>query len=164
MARMLPLSVVFSLAVSPAVFSQIIDARQLGFDPSIPPIPPIMASMGCISGFGGAPAMNGVPGIEQMARQSYSQTSSRGASCESHRLQEQWAQRQRSASGSRLAPTAAPDKRWTDEERAASKFRAAHSLWQLGNDDAARRWLEGVLKDYSYTPTAERARLVLARL
>jgi len=105
-----------------------------------------------------------LPTLNDLARQATSHTDARYQSCESHRAANpQWAAKQ-SPSSKQSARAAATPKYWTDEERAASKYHAAHSLWQAGKPDAARRWLEVVLRDYSKTPTAERARVVLAKL
>jgi hypothetical protein len=108
-----------------------------------------------------------VPRLQDVATQSYRLPLSRYQSCEAHRSgAEQWASRSsRSADAvvRRYAPRK-PAKEWTQEELAASKFQAAHSLWRAGNSVAARRWLEVVVQNYAATPTAERARLVLAKL
>jgi TolA-binding protein len=60
--------------------------------------------------------------------------------------------------------TAAPAPQLTNEQLAASKFQGARLLWKNGNSDAARRWLEVVVRDYGNTAMADRARVALARL
>jgi hypothetical protein len=52
----------------------------------------------------------------------------------------------------------------TDEELAQSKFTCAHNLWLGGNVEAARRWLERLVKEYPATETADRAKITLAKL
>lgn len=110
-----------------------------------------------------------VPSLEELARQATTHSEARFQSCESHRSPqpEQWASHR--AKPSRNKPAAAavprvPAKQWTAEELAAAKFNGAHQLWQAGNSEAARRWLEVVLREYAETPTADRARVALARL
>jgi hypothetical protein len=105
-----------------------------------------------------------VPKLDELARTASNHVDSRYQSCESHRIQnEQWAMKQEAARKNSARATA-PTKHWTDEERAASKYQAARGLWQAGRTDAARRWLEVVVQEYAKTPTADRARAVLARL
>jgi hypothetical protein len=109
-------------------------------------------------------SVSSVASLTDMARQPIDHVESRYQSCESHRLQsQQWAMKQDPARRKAAWPTT-PAKQWTDEELAASKFQGARGLWQAGKSDAARRWLEAVLRDYSHTPTAERARIALTRL
>jgi hypothetical protein len=107
---------------------------------------------------------SGVTSLNELARSATNHVDSRYQSCESHRIQnQQWAMKQEAARNN-AARSAAPAKQWTDEERASSKYQAAHGLWQAGRTDAARRWLEVVVREYSKTPTADRARAVLAKL
>ena len=105
-----------------------------------------------------------LPSINELARQATHRVDSRYQSCESHRIQnQQWAAKQEAAR-KKAASASARTKQWTDDELAASKYQAAHGLWQAGKTDAARRWLDVVLRDYSTTPTADRARAVLTKL
>jgi hypothetical protein len=104
-----------------------------------------------------------VPTLDELARAATNHVESRFQSCESHRIQNQkWAMQQEAARKNSVR--SATQKQWTDEELAASKYQAAHGLWRAGNTDAARRWLEIVLRDYATTRTADRARGVLAKL
>ena len=114
----------------------------------------------------GETLVSSTPSLNELARQASDQVESRYQSCESHRtLNQHWAAKQRQASrGSSSAASTTPVKHWTDEELAASKFQGARGLWQAGKADAARRWLEVVLRDYSHTATAERARVALSKL
>jgi len=109
--------------------------------------------------------VNSVPSLNELAKQASDHAESRYQSCESHRVQNQrWAAtHRRSHSGTSVA-AATPAKQWTDDELAAAKLQGARGLWQAGKPEAARRWLEVVLRDYAHTPTAERARLVLGKL
>jgi hypothetical protein len=112
-----------------------------------------------------ADAVVSPPSIADVARQVADRGESRYQSCESHRAAgQQWATQP--PAGHRNAPvaTARTVKQWKPDELAAAKFRAAHDLWQAGRADAARRWLELVVRDYATTPTADRARIVLAKL
>jgi hypothetical protein len=59
---------------------------------------------------------------------------------------------------------AIPVKTFTNEELAQSKFTCAHNLWLGGNVEAARRWLERLVKEYPATETADRAKITLAKL
>jgi len=106
------------------------------------------------------------PSLNDLARQASDHVESRYQSCESHRaVNQHWAAKQRQPSrGSSSAAAATPVKHWTDEELAASKFQGARGLWQAGKAEAARRWLEVVLRDYAHTTTAERARVALSKL
>jgi len=104
------------------------------------------------------------PTLDELARSATNHVDSRYQSCESHRIQsQQWAIRQE-ATRKITARATAPAKQWTNDERAASKYQAAHGLWQAGRTEAARRWLEVVVQEYAQTPTADRARAVLAKL
>jgi hypothetical protein len=105
-----------------------------------------------------------VTGLDALARSASNHVDSRYQSCESHRTaNHQWTMKQ-DATRKSTARAAGVAKGWTDEERAASKYQAAHGLWQAGKIDDARRWLEVVVQQYSKTPTADRARAVLAKL
>ena len=109
--------------------------------------------------------ISSTPSLNELARQATDHFESRYQSCESHRLQnERWAAKQRQALRSKSVATASAAKQWTKEELAASKFQVAHQLWRAGRTDAARRWLETVLREYESTPTAEQARITLAKL
>lgn len=110
------------------------------------------------------------PSLEELARQATIHSEARFQSCESHRSPqpERWTSHRAKPSRNKPAAAAAvsrvPAKQWTAEELAAAKFNGAHQLWQAGNSEAARRWLEVVLREYAETPTADRARMALARL
>jgi hypothetical protein len=109
--------------------------------------------------------VSSTPSLTELAKQATDHYESRYQSCESHRIQnERWAAKQRQATRSKSVAAAPPARHRTKEELAASKFQAAHLLWQAGRTDAARRWLEAVLREYESTPTAERARITLAKL
>jgi len=109
--------------------------------------------------------VSSVPTLNELAKQATNHVESPYQSCESHRIQnERWAAKQRQSIRSSSTVSAAPTKQWTKEELAASKFQGAHLLWQTGHADAARRWLEIVLREYANTPAADRARITLARL
>jgi hypothetical protein len=109
-------------------------------------------------------SQSSVTTLDDLARSASNQVESRYQSCESHRIQnQQWAMQQEAARKT-AARSAVAAKQWTDEERAASKYQAAHGLWQAGRTDAARRWLEVVVREFAQTPTADRARSVLAKL
>ena len=56
-----------------------------------------------------------------------------------------------------------PEKDYTEEELAQSKFQVAHMLWQAGRINAARGQLLALLDDYPGTETAHRAKTALAR-
>jgi hypothetical protein len=58
---------------------------------------------------------------------------------------------------------ALPVKFWDDEELAKVRYDLAHKLYKKGNPEASKRWLEKLVKDYSATQTADRARDTLAR-
>jgi hypothetical protein len=77
----------------------------------------------------------------------------------------QLAQQRRDAEQERRAASrqALPVKEYTPEERAKSKFTAAHMLYKAGNVDASKNWLAKILDEHPSTPTAGRARLVLAK-
>jgi hypothetical protein len=105
------------------------------------------------------------PSITELARNVIDRGESRYQSCEAHRVQSpQWASRSRTPTKATAAAVARATKQLTPDELATAKFRAAHDLWQAGRTDAARRWLEVVVRDYATTPTADRARVVLAKL
>src|SRR5262245_10226320 len=85
------------------------------------------------------------------------------ASSESHRTaNQQWAMK-RDAARKSAARAAAPAKKWTHDEIAASKYQAALGIWLVGQIDATRRSLEVVFRRYAKTPTADRARANLAK-
>jgi hypothetical protein len=120
---------------------------------------------------GGSFVSSSVPSLHELARQATDHSDARHQSCESHRspAPERLASHRSKPVPSNPVSTAAttnraPAKQWTSEELAASKFQAAHQLWLTGHEDAARRWLETVLRDYANTSTADRARVALARL
>jgi hypothetical protein len=56
-----------------------------------------------------------------------------------------------------------PIKFYDDEELAKVRYDLAHKLYKNGNPEASKRWLEKLVKDYSSTQTADRARETLAR-
>ena len=108
--------------------------------------------------------VSSVPTLTELAKQATNQVEPRYQSCESHRIQnERWAAKQRQAARS-VSAVAAATERWTNDELAAAKLQGARQLWLNGNSEAARRWLELVVRDYGNTPTADRARVTLARL
>lgn len=104
-----------------------------------------------------------VPPLRDLARQVTDQPAPHYDSCVTHRSHNQhWAHHRRPASAASMNAVPAPQ--LTNEQFAASKFQGARLLWQNGNPEAARRWLEVVLRDYGDTLTADRARSALARL
>lgn len=62
------------------------------------------------------------------------------------------------------ARQAIPTRFYADEDRAASRFKIAHLLWQAGRLDASRMTLAKLIDEFSGTEAADRARVVLARL
>ena len=128
--------------------------------PAVPlgvPIAPIMSSIA------GPNYVSSVPPLRDLARQVTDQPAPQYDSCVSHRTQNQhWAHHRRPDSAASM--TATPGPQLTNEQFAASKFQGARLLWQNGNSQAARRWLEVVVRDYGDTPIADRARVALARL
>jgi hypothetical protein len=107
--------------------------------------------------------VSSVPPLRDLARQVADQPAPQYDSCVSHRTQSQhFANHRRPDSSASM--TAARASQLTNEQRAASKFQGARLLWQNGNSEAARRWLEVVVRDYRDTQTADRARAALAQL
>jgi hypothetical protein len=134
------------------------------FSCSVMPAVPIGAPIASIMSPSAGPSfVSSVPPLRDLARQVTEQPPPQYDSCVSHRSQNQnFANHRRPASAS--AATALPAPQLTNEQLAASKFQGARLLWQNGNSDAARRWLEVVVRDYGNTPVADRARVALARL
>lgn len=103
------------------------------------------------------------PTINQMARASYSRYVGAEASCNPQRaaqlrraaLMQQ--RRDQEATRRQLARAKLPKPVLDEEQQAAAKFQGAHLLWQAGNADAARRWLDEIMEKYPQTSTAARA-------
>ena len=112
-----------------------------------------------------ANAAASAPTMAELARNVPDRGEPRYQSCESHRMQpQQWAAKPPATAKRANVAASQSNKQWTPDELATAKFHAAHNLWKAGRTDAARRWLEVVVRDYATTPTADRARLVLAKL
>lgn len=166
-----PLLVGLSLA---AVFSSTAAAQCGSYTPRRPPVSlvqkqltPIFGPQASLAPVSVEPVTTFVPSLNELARTATTHSEARFQSCESHRSpqSERFASYRAKTLRNKPATTPrAPAKQWTDEELAAAKFNGAHQLWQAGNSEAARRWLEVVLREYAETPTADRARVALARL
>jgi hypothetical protein len=109
------------------------------------------------------------PTVYAIARRPYTRYWGADQSCQSRgpdyrRLQMVQARRDAESARRQKSRAALPMPIYDTEKLALAKFNAAHQLWQGGNSDAARKWLETVVKEYSATEAAERARLTLARL
>lgn len=56
-----------------------------------------------------------------------------------------------------------PVKNYSDEERAASRFKMAHDLYRAGQADASRATLTRLVDEFGSTEVAAQARITLAR-
>jgi hypothetical protein len=107
--------------------------------------------------------VSSVPPLRDLARQATNQPAPQYDSCVSHRTHNQNFVNY-SRPDSAPSTTVKPALQLTNEQLAASKFQGARLLWKNGNSEAARRWLEVVVRDYGDTALADRAHSALARL
>jgi hypothetical protein len=110
------------------------------------------------------------PTIDSIASQSYSRFSGADQSCSPQREAQlrraamMQARRDQESTRRKESRQAIPAKSWNDDQLADAKFRAARSLWEAGNADASRRWLQTLVRDYPNAQVADRAKTALARM